>query len=75
MRTDGNLVLTSAAGVRQWATFTTGAGNTATMQTDGNFVVRNSRGVTLWSTADERRAGRSCACSAPPTSPSTAPPP
>ena len=50
MRSDGNLVLTSAAGVRQWAAFTTGAGSTATMQTDGNFVVRNSRGVTLWST-------------------------
>jgi hypothetical protein len=50
MRTDGNLVLTSAAGVRQWATFTTGTGSTATMQTDGSFVVRSSRGVTLWST-------------------------
>lgn len=50
MRTDGNLVLTSAKGVRRWAAFTTGSGNAATMQTDGNFVVRNSRGVTQWST-------------------------
>ncbi|KRF41510.1 IPT/TIG domain-containing protein [Terrabacter sp. Soil810] len=50
MRTDGNLVLTSSTGVRQWATFTTGTGSTATMQTDGNLVVRSSRGVTLWST-------------------------
>ena len=50
MRTDGNLVLASAKGLRQWAAFTTGAGNTATMQTDGNFVIRNTRGVTQWST-------------------------
>lgn len=50
MGTDGNLVLSSAGGVRQWATFTTGAGSTATMQADGNFVVRNRSGVALWST-------------------------
>ncbi|GAA2744146.1 hypothetical protein GCM10009868_20680 [Terrabacter aerolatus] len=50
MRTDGNLVLNSAGGVRQWSAFTSGAGNVATMQTDGNFVVRNSRGVTQWAT-------------------------
>ena len=50
MRADGNLVLSSATGVRQWATFTTGTGSTASMTQDGNFVVRNSSGVTLWST-------------------------
>ncbi|WP_330473090.1 IPT/TIG domain-containing protein [Terrabacter sp. C0L_2] len=50
MRTDGNLVLNSSKGVRRWAAFTAGSGNTASMQTDGNFVVRNSRGVTQWST-------------------------
>jgi hypothetical protein len=50
MGTDGNLVLRSAGGVRQWATFTTSAGSTASMQTDGNFVVRNKSGVALWST-------------------------
>ena len=50
MRTDGNLVLTSAAGTRKWASFTAGAGNTAAMQTDGNFVVRNTAGATQWST-------------------------
>ncbi|MEW1953745.1 IPT/TIG domain-containing protein [Terrabacter sp. NPDC080008] len=50
MRTDGNLVLTTAQGVRRWATFTTGAGNTAAMQTDGSFVVRSAGGVVRWST-------------------------
>ena len=48
--TDGNLVLSSAQGKRQWAAFTSGSGSTATMQTDGNFVVRDSGGVILWST-------------------------
>ena len=50
MRTDGNLVLSSSSGVRQWATFTSGVGNTATMQTDGNFVVRSSAGAVRWAT-------------------------
>ena len=50
MQNDGNLVLSSAQGKRQWAAFTSGSGSTATMQTDGNFVVRDSRGVILWST-------------------------
>jgi surface antigen len=50
MRTDGNLVLTSAAGTRKWASFTAGTGSYAAMQTDGNFVVRNKQGTVQWST-------------------------
>ncbi|MFM6848022.1 MAG: IPT/TIG domain-containing protein [Terrabacter sp.] len=50
MRTDGNLVLTSAAGTRKWASFTAGSGSYAAMQTDGNFVVRSKQGVVQWST-------------------------
>ena len=50
MQSDGNLVLSSAQGKRQWSSFTSGSGSTATMQADGNFVVRDGRGILQWST-------------------------
>lgn len=50
MGSDGNVVLNNAKGVRQWATFTSGAGNTLVMQGDGNLVVRSPSGAALWST-------------------------
>ncbi|WP_461049957.1 IPT/TIG domain-containing protein [Terrabacter koreensis] len=50
MRSDGNLVLVSSAGIRRWASFTSAAGSTASMQSNGNLVIRNASGGAVWST-------------------------
>ncbi|WP_323100182.1 IPT/TIG domain-containing protein [Intrasporangium sp. YIM S08009] len=51
MRTDGNLVVTTAAGRLQWSALTTGSGNVAVMRADGSFVVQSRTGSVLWSTS------------------------
>ncbi len=51
MRTDGNLVVTTAAGKLQWSALTSGSGNVAVMRADGSFVVQSRTGSVLWSTS------------------------
>jgi hypothetical protein len=57
MRTDGNLVVTTAAGRLQWSALTSGTGNVAVMRTDGSFVVTSRSGSVLWSTGTGDAAG------------------
>jgi surface antigen len=49
MQSDGNFVVYRPGGVAEWATGTSGAGNTIRLQSDGNLVVYTSGGTARWS--------------------------
>ncbi len=70
MQNDGNLVLSSAQGKRQWAAFTSGSGSTARCRP----TATSSSATAAASSCGRRRPAvpaRSCVCSPPATSPST----
>ena len=49
MQADGNLVITTSAGVRRWTSGTTGAGNRLQVRADGNVVMLRTNGTVAWS--------------------------